>query len=60
MSDLQDAINMVRYGDPVKSIEAFNRGAEAAKDDRPLLPGEYVLNTPEGIPVRVVVCDDAG
>lgn len=57
-SDLQDAINMARYGDPVKAIEAFNRGAQAAKDDRPLLPGDYTFTTPAGIPVKVVIVDD--
>jgi hypothetical protein len=57
MTDLQDAINMVRFGDPVKAIEAFNRGGAAAENDDPILPGEHVFTTPEGIPVRAVVVD---
>ena len=61
---LADAINMARFGDPVKAIEAFNRGAAAAGGDDVPMPRDSVYETEiNGTPVRVLFVeppDDAG
>ena len=57
---LRDAVNMARFGDPVKAIEAFNRGAEAAGGaDIPITPGDAVYETTleDGRVVRVLFVD---
>lgn len=58
---LRDAINMVRFGDPVKAIEAFNAGAAAARaegwDDIPLPHDSVYEAVIDGTPVRVLMVE---
>ena len=57
MEDFQAALNMARFGDPQKAMEAYDAGAAAAGGDEFPLDRDIIYTLPDGRTIRVLAAE---